>query len=162
MAGTQVRGVGAERHVFLTTGRNNRCIAKLNMLCTEGNRAKAGPTNLIDAPSGGLNRKAPSDMGLTGGGVTLRRGPNLAKAGFAHVTVVNSGAGYTFWEDRSAKSVGGRIGESSAKAANSSSCGRGDNNVSHSGLPIETFSQFVQGPRSIETGLLRPLSTGMS
>jgi len=55
----------------LTAGGDNRRIAKLDVLCTKGNRTQTGTTHLIDAPSGAFNRQSCIDVRLARWVLTL-------------------------------------------------------------------------------------------
>ena len=80
-------------HVFLATSGNNRRIAKLDVLGAKGHGTKARTTNLIDPPSGALNRQACVDVCLACRVLALRCGQNLTENSFAYFRFVDASAG---------------------------------------------------------------------
>ena len=76
-----MRDVRRQAHAFLATGNHDICIAQLDVLCPDGDRAQARTADLIDVPGCSLDGQPRVDMRLTRRVLPLARSQDLAKDG---------------------------------------------------------------------------------
>ncbi len=129
--GAQMRGMGAERHVFLTARRDDVGIAKLDMLRAQRHGAQARAADLVDAPGRAFDGQARIDMRLARGVLALCGGQNLTKDGFGHLGLLDARPRDDGFEHGSPQIMGGRIGERARERADSGARGRCDYDVGH-------------------------------
>ena len=118
LPGAQMRDVGRQRHVFLTTGDDDPGIAQRHMLRAQGNRPQTRATDLVQTPGAGFFRQTGADGGLTGRVLALTCGQHLTQNGFFHFGLVDPGTGHDAFDHGSTQIMGRSARERAVEAAN--------------------------------------------
>ena len=130
-AGAQMRHMGAEGHVFLAAGSDDRRIAQLDVLGCQRHGAQARAADLVDRPGRGFDRQAGIDMRLARGVLALARGQHLAQDGFGDFRLVDARAGDNGFEHGGPKVMCGRVCECAPERTDSGARRRGDYDIGH-------------------------------